>query len=122
MTRNKTTKLTCIVTGRTLLATRDYYERKVEKAGSEDKLHREYVCREAKTMLKQGTSVERIREILNVKTSVGDVPQDVIDQITRETNISRGRRINNIVSTSAMINTQTDAEVKAYVQRLKNDK
>lgn len=122
MTRNKTTKLTCIVTGRTLLATRDYYERKVEKAGSEDKLHREYVCREAKTMLKQGTSVERIREILNVKTTVGDVPQDVIDQITRETNISRGRRINNIVSTSAMINTQTDAEVKAYVQRLKNDK
>lgn len=122
MTRNKTTKLTCIVTGRTLLATRDYYERKVEKAGSEEQLHREYICREAKIMLKQGTSVERIREILNVTVPVGDVPQDVIDQITRETNMSRGRRINNIVSTSAMINTQTDAEVKEYVQRLKNDK
>ena len=122
MTRNKTTKLTCIVTGRTLLATRDYYERKVEKAGSEEQLHREYICREAKIMLKQGTSVERIREILNVTVPVGDVPQAVIDQITRETNMSRGRRINNIVSTSAMINTQTDAEVKEYVQRLKNDK
>ena len=122
MTRNKTTKLTCIVTGRTLLATKDYYDRKVEKAGGEEQLHREYVCREAKTMLKQGTSVERVREILNITADVKDVPQDVIDQITRETNISRGRRINNIVSTSAMINTQTDPEVKRYVQRLKNDK
>lgn len=122
MTQSKTRKLTCVVTGRQLLATRDYYDRKLKKAGDEHKLHREYICREAKNMLMQGTSVDRVREILGVTGEVQDVPQDVIDNVTRQTNISRGRRINNIINTSVMMNSQTDDEVKQYVERLKHDK
>lgn len=122
MAPSKTRKLTCVVTGRQLLATRDYYDRKLEKAGDEQTLHREYICREAKNMLKQGTSVDRVREILNAPADLAPVPQDVIDNVVRETNISRGRRINNIINTSVMMNSQTDPEVKQYVERLKNDK
>ena len=62
MAINKTTKLTCIVTGKQLLATKEYYARKVEKSGSEEELHRSYVCREAKNMIKQGTTVSRVRD------------------------------------------------------------
>ncbi|NCZ64768.1 MAG: hypothetical protein EBY62_13525, partial [Cellvibrionales bacterium] len=80
------------------------------------------ICREAKNMLMQGTSVGRVREILGVTGEVQDVPQDVIDNVTRQTNISRGRRINNIINTSVMMNSQTDDEVKQYVERLKHDK
>ena len=36
--QRKTQRLTCVITGRTLVASLAYYERKVERAGGEDKL------------------------------------------------------------------------------------
>jgi len=36
----KTRKLTCIITGKSLLAAADYYAKKLEKAGSEEELHK----------------------------------------------------------------------------------
>ena len=120
MTTNKTTKLRCIVTGKQLLATKEYYKRKVEKAGDEQELHRTYVCREAKNMIKQGTSVNRVREILSVDlSSVDDVPQDVIDEIIQSNTKTNFRRINNLVNINSMMNTATDPEVREYIDRLK---
>lgn len=120
MTANKTTKLRCIVTGKQLLATKEYYKRKVEKAGNEQELHRTYVCREAKNMIKQGTSVDRVRDILNVdRSTVGEVPQDVIDEIIQSNTKTNFRRINNLVNINSMMNTATDPEVREYIDRLK---
>lgn len=120
MTANKTTKLRCIVTGKQLLATKEYYKRKVEKAGDEQELHRTYVCREAKNMIKQGTSVDRVRDILNVdRSTVGEVPQDVIDEIIQSNTKTNFRRINNLVNINSMMNTATDPEVREYIDRLK---
>lgn len=120
MTANKTTKLRCIVTGKQLLATKEYYKRKVEKAGNEQELHRTYVCREAKNMIKQGTSVDRVRDILNVdRSTVGEVPQDVIDEIIQGNTKTNFRRINNLVNINSMMNTATDPEVREYIDRLK---
>lgn len=120
MTANKTTKLRCIVTGKQLLATKEYYKRKVEKAGNEQELHRTYVCREAKNMIKQGTSVDRVRDILNVdRSAVGEVPQDVIDEIIQSNTKTNFRRINNLVNINSMMNTATDPEVREYIDRLK---
>lgn len=123
MSNNRTNKLTCIITGRKLIATKEYYERKVEKAGGEDQLHNTYICREAKNLLKQGSSVEKIREVLDVDLSiVGDVPQQVIDQVIEDATVRRARRINNIVNVSSMMNTTSDPEVKQYINNLKNAK
>jgi hypothetical protein len=116
-------KLTCIVTGRTLLATDDYYKRKVEKAGSEEDLHRTYICREAKNMIKQGTSINRVREVLEVDEQYhNDVPQDVIDQVLATNTKTNFRRINNIMTVNSMLNTTTDPEVREYIDRLKQSK
>lgn len=116
-------KLTCIVTGRTLLATDDYYKRKVDKAGSEEELHRTYICREAKNMIKQGTTIERVREVLEVDNSIDhDVPQDVIDQVILTNTKTNFRRINNIVNVNTMLNSRTDPEVKEYINRIKQSK
>lgn len=116
-------KLTCIVTGRTLLATEDYYQRKVEKAGGVEKLTRSYVCREAKNMIKQGTSVDRVREVLEVSPEIdNDVPQDVVDDIMNTNTKTNFRRINNIMNVNSMLNTKTDPEVKKYIDRLKKTK
>ena len=122
MAVNKTTKLTCIVTGKQLLATKEYYARKVEKAGSEEEHHRSYVCREAKNMIKQGTSVDRVREILEVESEkYSDVPQDVIDEIVQSNTRTNFKRINNLVNINSMMNTSTDPDVREYIDRLKNN-
>lgn len=120
MAPNRTNKLTCIVTGKKLIATKEYYSRKVEKSGGEEELHRTYICREAKNMIKQGTSVDRIREILDVGDSAQcDVPQDVIDEILQSNTRTNFKRINNLVSVNSMMNTSTDPEVREYIDKLK---
>lgn len=122
MTTTKTTKLKCIVTGKQLIATKEYYARKVEKVGGEEELHRTYVCREAKNMIKQGTSIDRVREILNVKTDgLGSVPQDVIDEIMQSNTKTNFRRINNLVNINSMMSTATDPDVREYIDNLKRD-
>ena len=121
MSNSRSNKLTCIVTGRKLIATKDYYARKVEKAGDEQTLHDTYVCREAKNLIKQGTSITKIREILNAKAMNSDVPQHVIDDIVQSSTKTNFRRINNIINTNNMMVTTSDPEVKEYIERLKHE-
>lgn len=122
MTSRKTNKLKCIVTGRELIATSEYYKRKVDKAGDEEELHRTYICREAKNLIKQGTNVNRVREILNVNTDqLSEVPEDVIQSLLQDDKSTRLRRINSIVSTSNMINYKTDPDVKKYINTIINE-
>lgn len=121
MSNSRSNKLTCIVTGRKLIATKDYYARKVEKAGDEQTLHDTYVCREAKNLIKQGTSITKIREILNAKDMNSDVPQHVIDDILQSGTKTNFRRINNIINTNNMMVTTSDPEVKEYIERLKHE-
>ena len=112
----------CIITGRKLLATKDYYDRKVEKCGSEEKLHTTYICKEAKNLLKKGYDVEGIRELLNVnKQELHDVHQDIIDDVLD--NKSYVRRINNFNTHSNIVNPKTDPDVKKFIQTItKNEK
>lgn len=123
MNSTRTNKLTCIVTGRKLVATKDYYKRKLDKAGSEEHLHSTYICREAKNLIKKGTTVERVREILGVESdNLPEVDQQIIDDVIAETKSTRLRRINNIMNTSSMINMATDPEVKQFINNIKNAK
>lgn len=122
MSSVKSNKLVCIITGRKLIATKNYYARKVEKIGSEHELHRTYICREAKNLLRQGSSVDKVRQVLGV---IGEVPeeidQDIINDVVNEGTKTNMRRINNIVSVSNMINNQTDPAVKEYIKNISID-
>jgi hypothetical protein len=120
MAERKTRKLTCIVTGRTLVATRDYYDRKVDRCGSEEELHKTYICKEAKNMLIKGYTVDKVREMLNVdQTNLHDVPVEVINQVlTTGKGKTRFKKINNIMSTSSIINSKTDPEVLNFIKVL----
>jgi hypothetical protein len=123
METKKTNRLRCIITGRQLIATQDYYKRKVEKAGGEQQLHDTYVCREAKNLLKQGVSVERIREILEADMSlvVKELDDKLLETVMAEVQSTRVRRINNIVSTSKTLSTRTDPQVKQYIKHITNN-
>ena len=116
MTTEYNNKLKCIITGRQLIATKNYYLRKVEKAGSEEKLHETYMCREAKTLLKQGVSIDRIRELLEATIDT-PIEQSVLEQILDAENTTRLRRINNIVNTSKSISVKTDTKVREFINK-----
>ena len=123
MDNKKTNRLRCIITGRQLIATQDYYKRKVDKAGGEQQLHDTYVCREAKNLLKQGVGVERIREILEADMSMVSETIDgkLLETIMNDVLSTRLRRINNIVSTSKTLSTRTDPRVKQYIKHITNN-
>lgn len=118
----KSNKLKCIITGRTLIATKQYYERKVEKAGGEEQLHSTYVCREAKNLLKQGTSIEKIQQILDIDTSsLEPVDEHVLQQIVQDLQTTKVKRINNIISARQTLATKTDPEIKKYINTIINE-
>ena len=117
MSSSKTNKLKCIVTGRQLIATKDYYKRKVEKAGGEQQLHDTYICREAKNLLKQGVSIDRVRDLLDSKIDT-EIDQSLIDQILQSEFSTKLKRINNIVKTNKSLNTRTDPRVKDYINNI----
>jgi len=121
MQQRKTRKLKCIVTGRELLATAEYYERKVERAGDEEKLHETYICKEAKNLLIKGYTVEKIREMLNIDISkVGEVSQETITEVLNSRN-NTYRKINIFNTTNNLLNFKTDPEVQQLIKNLKHD-
>ena len=117
--QRKTQKLTCVITGRTLVASNAYYERKIEISGSEDKLKATYICKEAKDLIKNGYDVEKVRDILNIdRSKVSEVPQDTIDEIITNSKLPYKRlgrfNINNYTS------TKTDPDVKKFLKKVLN--
>ena len=112
----KTRKLKCIITGRVLTATADYYTKKLEKAGSEEELHRTYICKEAKDLLIKGYNIEQIKKELNADSDLPAVPTDVIDQIT--TNEYGLKRNTMFTELTSFTHQETDPEVRAFINNL----
>ena len=108
----KTRKLVCLVTGKSLLPTAEYYGKKLEKAGSEEILHSTYICKEAKDLLVKGLAVKEVRKMLKVTEELPDVAQTIIDElVTNEFGLkrstmflflSRSKRHTRIISLSEM--------------------
>ena len=112
----KTRKLTCIVTGKSLLAAVDYYTKKLEKAGSEEELHRTYICKEAKDLLIKGMSVKDVRKTLDITEPLPEVAQEIIDNlITNEFGIKRSTMFTEITS---FTNQETDPDVKSFLNNI----
>lgn len=112
----KTRKLTCIVTGKSLLAAADYYAKKLEKAGSEEELHKTYICKEAKDLLVKGMSVKDVRKMLGVTELLPDIPPEIIDDlITNEFGLKRSTMFTEITS---FTNQETDPDVKSFLNNI----
>ena len=121
MALKKSRKLKCVVTGKTLTATADYYGRKVEKAGDEDTLHRTYVCKEAKNLLLKGYGVDKIREMLEIDTTgLDNVTQETVNEILEKADKVMYKRVNTFNNITNMINTRTDPKVLKLIENIKN--
>lgn len=112
----KTRKLKCIVTGRVLTATLGYYNKKLEKAGSEEELLNTYICKEAKDMLLKGYSVNDIREKIGVEQNLPEINKSIIDNLIKnEYGLIRNTMFSELTS---FTHQETDPEVLAFINNM----
>lgn len=114
----KTTKLACIVTGRTLFASNNYYKKKVEKAGSEEALHSTYMCKEVKSLLKKGHNLSYILD--NIETVEGHtcpLTEDELREIVSSRDPKLKYRLNNSDSNALGV-IKTDPDVKKLIDNI----
>lgn len=118
MSERKTRKLTCIITGRSLLATKEYYDRKVQNSGSEEILEKTYACKEAKDLLIKGYSVDKIRTMLNIKApGLTEIDESIVHEIVKSK--AAPYRKTSIFSVSTnLINLNTDPDVEILLKNL----
>jgi len=65
-------KVTCLITGQSVLMGKDYFTKKSEEYGCEDNLRKFYISKKAKSLIQRGYSVNEIRKILNITDELLD--------------------------------------------------
>jgi hypothetical protein len=112
----KTKKITCILIGKSIQITKDYYDKKVEKCGGdEDTFKKTYICKEAKDLLLQGLSVEQIRKKFQVE-NLPPVDLNYIEKLTtNKYGLKKDTTFNTITSFTMF---ETDPEVKNFINNL----
>jgi hypothetical protein len=121
MKEKKTRKLICNVTGRILFAGKDYYTKKVSKAGSENALHSTYICREAKQLLKKGYELTYVKDILGIESGFEQqLTEAQITEIICTNDPSLKLRLNNCNNTQLGV-IKTDPDVKKFIKNILND-
>lgn len=106
-------KLSCIITGKTIVINDDYYHKKVQEFGSEADLAQRYTCRQAKNLLIRGYGVDEIRSLLKVDKKMPVVDEDVIKTIRQEES-------EDIVRFESISIKKSDPEVEAFINNIRN--
>lgn len=116
----KTKKLKCIVTGRILVATSDYYAKKLERAGDEETLHNTYICKEAKRLITKGYDVSTTRDMLDIKDdTLSDVPDDVIQALGRDNKYIKAPTATGM--NFNIVNARTDPKLQDLLNNLRHE-
>jgi hypothetical protein len=74
-------RITCVVTGKTVTVSNEYYDKKVTEYGSENNFNSLYTSRQAKNLLKRGYKVKEIRDLLKVTEDVPEISDKLVKQI-----------------------------------------
>jgi hypothetical protein len=112
-------KIVCIVTGRSLTIADSYYQKKVDKAGSEENLIKNYICKEAKKLLKLGNNVKKVREILDCDNNLPDIDEDIITELVFGNKKRKMNTVTDFTSLTSITHNETDIEVKRFIKKIK---
>lgn len=114
-------KVTCLITGQTVMMGKDYFAKKAEEYGSEDKLRKYYISKKAKSLVRRGYSVNEIRKILNI-TEPGLPEQDAEDVkniMDFHNNEKQSISAKRLESAKNFMMTTSDEDVKDFINNIK---
>jgi hypothetical protein len=107
-----------MITGRQLVLSKDYYQRKLDKCdGDISRLESSYVCKEAKDLIKRGYDVEKTRDLLGVS-----IETTISEQLVTEIRSEGKNLFRNIpkFNVSNYTSTKTDPEVSEFLHKVFN--
>ena len=112
----KTKKVTCIITGKSFLFNKDYYDKKIAQHDNNEELFQQtYISKQAKDLLMQGYSVDQIRKQIGGE----DLPQVDLDYIDKLTKNKYGIKKDTTFSTITSFTVfETDPDVKKFINNL----
>jgi hypothetical protein len=105
-------KITCVITGKTITVSNEYFDKKVSEYGSEESFNTLYTSRQAKSLLKRGYKIKEIRDLLKIDSSIPEVPDKLIKQILS----IKDDESNTYENTSIK---KSDPDVCAYISALR---
>lgn len=117
-------KVTCLITGQSVMMGKDYFIKKAEEYGGEDNLRKYYISKKAKSLVRRGYSVTEIRKILNI-TEPGlpsedtDSIRDLVSYHSSEKQTISAKRLE---SAKNFMMQSSDEDVKAFINNIKNFK
>lgn len=105
-------KLTCLVTGKTILINEDYFQKKLKEKGTAEEVYTSYICREAKNLIKRGYSIADARTYLKVDNkNVEGISNERINEVLQKDSIEI---INNVLKScdevTRLVNNIKDEE------------
>lgn len=114
-------KVTCLITGQSVMMGKDYFAKKAEEYGSEDNLRKYYISKKAKSLVRRGYSVNEIRKILNVTEPglPGEDTESVKGIITFHSNEKQSISAKRLESAKNFMMTTSDEDVKAFINNIK---
>lgn len=115
---NKSKKLTCIITGKSIVFAGDYLESKIAEYGDEATLEKMYVCKEVKAFLKKGYKIVDIRKLLNVPGDEDLPPKDIIDKLESDYQKTTIKVNDTAVNQNILTNfthNKSDADVEQFI-------
>lgn len=117
---NKTKKLTCIVTGKSIVISGEYLDKKIAEYGDEQIMDKTYVCKEVKAFLKKGYKILEIRKLLNVSEDEDLPSKEVIELLESEyqkTAIKVNDLSNAMNTLTAFTYNKSDEDVEQFINK-----
>jgi|688.fasta_scaffold1787222_1 hypothetical protein len=106
-------KLTCVVTGKSIIVGNEYFQKKLLQFGSQDILNELYVSRQVKSLLKRGYKIQEVRDLLKINSDdKGLKPSSDID-------LKKILKIDDESSETDNIK-KSDPDVIEYIKKLKS--
>jgi hypothetical protein len=114
-------KVTCLITGQSVMMGKDYFAKKSEEYGSEENLRKYYISKKAKSLIRRSYSVNEIRKILNVVEPglPGGDTQEVKDIINYHKVEKKSISEKRLDSAQNFMMQSSDEDVQVFINNIK---
>lgn len=114
-------KVTCLITGQSVLMGKDYFSKKAEEYGGDENLRKFYISKKAKSLIRRGYSVNEIRKILNITDALLDQESEEVRGVvqyhsTEKQTISSKR----LESAQNFMMQSSDEDVAIFINNIKS--